>query len=279
MAVPKRTGDQVGSAAHDETSSDSCDRGTADVLCPRRQGTRRRASKRSNPFCTASWAMAHSVRRSTGSSISSCRKETCPRSICFYERRDGRAYHERRASLRQRAARDRRTGGHAGRGISVVFGQRQRNAAGPPRHAAAQPVLRRQRIDRHALQRHLGLRGRRARVRAAGQQLRPAHHRRDESGRAVPGAVHRHVGRRDPPKGRIWRDVDINLDPVSGKTYAYIGAQANGNSGSSISRICRAAAPHGVNSNPIPAAEHRQPRAHELRPHDVRQRRVSACCS
>jgi len=32
-----------------------------------------------------------------------------------------------------------------------------------------------------------------------------------------------------PPNGRIWRDVDINLDPVSGKTYAYVGAQANGN--------------------------------------------------
>jgi hypothetical protein len=32
-----------------------------------------------------------------------------------------------------------------------------------------------------------------------------------------------------PPKGRIWRDVDIHYDPVSGKTYAYVGAQSNGN--------------------------------------------------
>ncbi len=28
-----------------------------------------------------------------------------------------------------------------------------------------------------------------------------------------------------PPKGRIWRDVDIHEDPVSVKTYAYVGAQ------------------------------------------------------
>ena len=112
--------------------------------------------------------------------------------------RNGRAHHERHASLRQRAARDRRTGGHAGSGISVVFGQRQRNAAGPPRRAAAQPVLRRQFIERHALQRHLGLRRRRPRVCAAGQQLRAAHHRRDESGSAVSRAVHQHVGWRPP---------------------------------------------------------------------------------
>src|SRR5437762_12527320 len=32
-----------------------------------------------------------------------------------------------------------------------------------------------------------------------------------------------------PPKGRIWRDADIYRDPPSGKTYAYVGAQSNGN--------------------------------------------------
>ena len=32
-----------------------------------------------------------------------------------------------------------------------------------------------------------------------------------------------------PPKGRIWREVSTNLDSISGKTYAYIGAQSSGN--------------------------------------------------
>lgn len=32
-----------------------------------------------------------------------------------------------------------------------------------------------------------------------------------------------------PPKGRVWRDADIHYDTVSGKTYAYVGAQSNGN--------------------------------------------------
>src|SRR4029453_16172113 len=32
-----------------------------------------------------------------------------------------------------------------------------------------------------------------------------------------------------PPKGRIWRDADVHRDPVSGKSYAYVGAQSNGN--------------------------------------------------
>ncbi len=40
-----------------------------------------------------------------------------------------------------------------------------------------------------------------ARVRTAGQQLRPAHHRRHHSGVAVPGSVHRHVGWPEPAEG------------------------------------------------------------------------------
>jgi len=58
-----------------------------------------------------------------------------------------------------------------------------------------------------------------------------------------------------PPNGRIWRDVDINLDPVSGKTYAYVGAQANGNFWViDLSRLS-GSTPHGVDSNPILPAE------------------------
>jgi len=58
-----------------------------------------------------------------------------------------------------------------------------------------------------------------------------------------------------PPNGRIWRDVDINLDPVSGKTYAYVGAQANGNFWViDLSRLS-GTTPHGVDSNPILPAE------------------------
>jgi choice-of-anchor B domain-containing protein len=57
-----------------------------------------------------------------------------------------------------------------------------------------------------------------------------------------------------PPKGRIWRDVDVNRDPISGKSYAYVGAQSNGNFWvvdlSSLSGL----APHGLDANPIPPA-------------------------
>src|SRR5574341_938608 len=58
----------------------------------------------------------------------------------------------------------------------------------------------------------------------------------------------------NPPKGRIWRDVDIHLDPGSGKTYAYIGAQSNGNLWVvDLSHLSGSSA-HGVDSNPIPPA-------------------------
>ena len=57
-----------------------------------------------------------------------------------------------------------------------------------------------------------------------------------------------------PPKGRIWRDVDIHRDPVSGKTYAYVGAQSNGNFWVVDLSYLSDSAPHGVDSNPIPPA-------------------------
>jgi choice-of-anchor B domain-containing protein len=57
-----------------------------------------------------------------------------------------------------------------------------------------------------------------------------------------------------PPKGRIWRDVDIHRDPASGKTYAYVGAQANGNFWVVDLSYLSDSAPHGVDSNPIPPA-------------------------
>ena len=57
-----------------------------------------------------------------------------------------------------------------------------------------------------------------------------------------------------PPKGRIWRDVDIHRDGLSGKTYAYIGAQSNGNLWIVDLSYLSGTAPHGVNSNPIPLA-------------------------
>jgi choice-of-anchor B domain-containing protein len=57
-----------------------------------------------------------------------------------------------------------------------------------------------------------------------------------------------------PPKGRIWRDVDIHEDPVSGKTYAYIGAQSSGNFWVVDLSYLSGSAPHGVDSNPIPPA-------------------------
>ena len=58
----------------------------------------------------------------------------------------------------------------------------------------------------------------------------------------------------NPPKGRIWRDVDIYTDPVSGKTYAYIGAQSNGDLWIVDLSFLSGSTAHGVNSNPIPAA-------------------------
>ncbi|HEX9670936.1 MAG TPA: choice-of-anchor B family protein [Thermoanaerobaculia bacterium] len=57
-----------------------------------------------------------------------------------------------------------------------------------------------------------------------------------------------------PPKGRIWRDADIHQDPVSGKTYAYVGAQSNGNLWIVDLSYLSDSAPQGVDSNPIPPA-------------------------
>ncbi len=57
-----------------------------------------------------------------------------------------------------------------------------------------------------------------------------------------------------PPKGRIWRDVDIHTDPGSGKTYAYIGAQSSGNLWIVDLSYLSGSTPHGVDSNPIPPA-------------------------
>ena len=57
-----------------------------------------------------------------------------------------------------------------------------------------------------------------------------------------------------PPKGRIWREVDIHRDPVSGKTYAYVGAQSNGNLWIVDLSYLSGSDPHAVNSNPIPPA-------------------------
>lgn len=61
-------------------------------------------------------------------------------------------------------------------------------------------------------------------------------------------------GGASPPNGRIWRDVDINRDPVSGKTYAYVGAQANGNFWVVDLSSLSGSTPHPVDSNPIPPA-------------------------
>jgi choice-of-anchor B domain-containing protein len=58
----------------------------------------------------------------------------------------------------------------------------------------------------------------------------------------------------NPPKGRIWRDVDIHLDPPSGKTYAYVGAQSNGDLWVVDLSYLSSSAPQGVDSNPIPPA-------------------------
>ncbi|HEX4952412.1 MAG TPA: choice-of-anchor B family protein [Thermoanaerobaculia bacterium] len=57
-----------------------------------------------------------------------------------------------------------------------------------------------------------------------------------------------------PPKGRIWRDVDIHQDPISGKTYAYVGAQSSGNLWIVDLSYLSSSTPQGVDSNPIPPA-------------------------
>ncbi len=57
-----------------------------------------------------------------------------------------------------------------------------------------------------------------------------------------------------PPKGLIWRDVDIHRDPASGKTYAYVGAQSNGNFWVVDLSYLSGSVPQGVDSNPIPPA-------------------------
>jgi len=57
-----------------------------------------------------------------------------------------------------------------------------------------------------------------------------------------------------PPKGRIWRDADIHYDTVSGKTYAYVGAQSNGNLWVVDLSYLSGSTPQGVDSNPIPPA-------------------------
>lgn len=57
-----------------------------------------------------------------------------------------------------------------------------------------------------------------------------------------------------PPKGRIWRDVDIYADPISGKTYAYVAAQSSGNFWAIDLSSLSGTTAHGVDSNPIPPA-------------------------
>jgi choice-of-anchor B domain-containing protein len=57
-----------------------------------------------------------------------------------------------------------------------------------------------------------------------------------------------------PPKGRIWRDIDVNRDPVSGKTYAYVAAQSNGDFWVVDLSALSGLAAHGVDSNPIQSA-------------------------
>ena len=76
-----------------------------------------------------------------------------------------------------------------------------------------------------------------------------------------------------PPKGRIWRDVDIHEDPVSGKTYAYVGAQSNGNllGRRSLLSFRLDRARRRFQSDPARRAS--PTGTHELRPYDVRQRR------
>ncbi len=58
----------------------------------------------------------------------------------------------------------------------------------------------------------------------------------------------------NPPKGRIWRDVDIHHGPGTGKTYAYVGAQSNGELWVVDLSYLSGDDRHGVDSNPIPPA-------------------------
>lgn len=57
-----------------------------------------------------------------------------------------------------------------------------------------------------------------------------------------------------PPKGRIWRDVDIHQDPLTGYTYAYVGAQSGGDLWVVDLSYLSQTGPDGVDSNPIPPA-------------------------
>jgi len=54
--------------------------------------------------------------------------------------------------------------------------------------------------------------------------------------------------------GRIWRDVATHEDLPSGKTYAYVGAQSNGNLWVVDLSYLSGSTAHGVDSNPIPPA-------------------------
>jgi choice-of-anchor B domain-containing protein len=54
--------------------------------------------------------------------------------------------------------------------------------------------------------------------------------------------------------GRIWRDVDVYEDLPTGKTYAYVGAQSNGNLWIVDLSYLSGSTPHGVDSDPIPPA-------------------------
>jgi choice-of-anchor B domain-containing protein len=58
----------------------------------------------------------------------------------------------------------------------------------------------------------------------------------------------------NPPKGQIWRDVDIHNSPTTGKTYAYVGAQSNGELWIIDLSYLSTTTANGVNSNPIPPA-------------------------
>jgi choice-of-anchor B domain-containing protein len=58
----------------------------------------------------------------------------------------------------------------------------------------------------------------------------------------------------NPPLGRIWRDVQTNRDPVSGKTYAYVAGQSDANFWVVDLSTLSGSVPHGTDSNPIPPA-------------------------
>ena len=59
-------------------------------------------------------------------------------------------------------------------------------------------------------------------------------------------------GGASPPLGRIWRDVDVYTDPISGKSYAYVAAQSGGNFWVIDLSYLSGGTAHGVDSNPIP---------------------------